>query len=86
MDVGRRGLERRGRPLAGPAGAGTPPRPGGGDKRFAAPEWHANPVYRTLKEVYLLASDWLLQQGERTDMDEAERQRLTSTCASSSMR
>src|SRR5690242_11681566 len=27
------------------------------DKRFAAPEWHTNPVYRTLKEVYLLASD-----------------------------
>jgi cold shock CspA family protein len=26
----------------------------GGDKRFAAPEWHGNPLYRTLKEVYLL--------------------------------
>ena len=46
------------------------------DKRFAAPEWHTNPVYRTLKEIYLLASDWLLQQGDADDMDEAERQRI----------
>src|SRR3954462_1890991 len=47
------------------------------DKRFAAPEWHANPVYRTLKEVYLLASDWLLEQADSAnDMDEAERQRI----------
>ena len=49
---------------------------GASDKRFAAPEWHDNPVYRTLKELYLLASDWLLKQGEAEDMDEAERQRL----------
>jgi len=48
----------------------------GGDKRFAAPEWHGNPVYRTLKEVYLLASDWLLKHGEVADMDDAERRRL----------
>jgi polyhydroxyalkanoate synthase subunit PhaC len=47
------------------------------DKRFAAPEWHANPVYRTLKEVYLLASDWLLEQADSAnDMDDAERQRI----------
>ena len=48
----------------------------GGDRRFAAPEWHDNPVYRTLKEVYLLASDWLLKHGEVADMGEAERLRL----------
>ena len=48
----------------------------GGDKRFAAPEWHDNPVYRTLKEVYLLASDWLLKHGEVADMEDAERRRL----------
>ncbi|MBV8312761.1 MAG: hypothetical protein JO344_20445, partial [Planctomycetaceae bacterium] len=46
------------------------------DKRFAAPEWQNNPIYRTLKELYLLASDWLLKQGEIEGMDEAERQRL----------
>ena len=47
------------------------------DKRFAAPEWHTNPAYRTLKEVYLLASDWLLKQSDADDdLDEAERQRI----------
>jgi polyhydroxyalkanoate synthase subunit PhaC len=60
---------------AGAAAAGAAR---GGDKRFAAPEWHTNPVYRTLKETYLLASDWLLRYGAaRADgMDEAERLRL----------
>jgi polyhydroxyalkanoate synthase subunit PhaC len=33
-------------------------------------------VYRTLKEVYLLASDWLLKHGEVADMGEVERRRL----------
>jgi polyhydroxyalkanoate synthase subunit PhaC len=48
-----------------------------GDKRFAAPEWQGNPVYRTLKELYLLASDWLLgRTADLTDLSEAERQRL----------
>jgi polyhydroxyalkanoate synthase subunit PhaC len=48
------------------------------DKRFAAPEWHLNPVYRTLKEVYLLASDWLLKRVDEVDgnLDPAERQRI----------
>jgi len=50
---------------------------GGADKRFAAPEWQDNPVYRTLKELYLLASDWLLcQASEAEDLSPAERQRL----------
>ncbi len=46
------------------------------DKRFAAPEWHTNPAYRTLQQIYLLASDWLLQQGDVEGMDEAEQQRI----------
>ena len=51
--------------------------PASTDRRFAAPEWHTNPVYRTLKEVYLLASDWLLKEAAADDdMDEAERQRI----------
>ena len=49
----------------------------GGDKRFAAPEWHENPVYRTLKEMYLLASDWLIEHGQSVEAgSDAERQRL----------
>ena len=47
------------------------------DKRFAAPEWQTNPAYRTLKELYLLASDWLLRRvSEADDLSPAERQRL----------
>src|SRR3954451_22001259 len=59
-------------PTQGPVSAGA-------DKRFAAPEWHANPVSRPLNEVYLLASDWLMHQADAVDedMDEAERQRIT---------
>ena len=41
-------------------GAFAPAARGGEDKRFAAPEWQHNPAYRTLKELYLLASEWLL--------------------------
>jgi len=50
---------------------------GGADKRFAAPEWQGNPAYRTLKELYLLASNWLLHQtDDADDLTPAERQRL----------
>ena len=60
-----------GQPDGAPAGAA------GGDKRFAAPEWQNNPAYRTLKDLYLLASDWLLRQaGEADGLSEAERQHL----------
>jgi polyhydroxyalkanoate synthase subunit PhaC len=48
------------------------------DKRFDAPEWQTNPIYRTLNETYLLASDFLLKQTEEADgLDPAERQRLS---------
>ena len=33
-------------------------------------------MYRTLRELYLLASDWLLKHGDAQGMDEAERQRI----------
>ena len=50
---------------------------GGVDKRFAAPEWQGHPIYRTLKEFYLLASDWLLRQAsEAEDLSPAEQQHL----------
>jgi polyhydroxyalkanoate synthase len=62
--------------LAGASSAEGPLSSAATDKRFAAPEWHTNPVYRTLQQIYLLASDWLLQQGDVHDMDEAEQQRL----------
>ncbi|MDP9455267.1 MAG: class I poly(R)-hydroxyalkanoic acid synthase [Actinomycetota bacterium] len=39
------------------------------DKRFSAPEWEANPYYQTLKESYLLASEFLMREAEETDGD-----------------
>jgi polyhydroxyalkanoate synthase len=57
----------------------SPPRQGvAEDKRFAAPEWQHNPGYLTLKELYLLASEWLLGlAAEAEPMTPAERQWLT---------
>ena len=57
------------------------------DKRFAAPEWQANPVFRTLKESYLLASDWLLRGARRAPgWIRPSGSGWNSTCGSSSMR
>ena len=60
----------------GQASATSQPGLGADDKRFDAPEWHANPVYRTLKDLYLLASDFLLKESEAEDLEPAERERL----------
>ena len=49
------------------------------DKRFSAPEWGQNPYYETLKQLYLLASDYLLQEAEETangQADTEEQRRL----------
>ena len=45
------------------------------DKRFSAPEWEGNPYYQTLKETYLLASEYLLKEAEETDGQDTEEQR-----------
>src|SRR5215217_7545849 len=37
------------------------------DKRFSAPEWENNPFYQTLKESYMLASEYLLKEADETD-------------------
>jgi polyhydroxyalkanoate synthase len=47
------------------------------DKRFSAPDWEQNPFYETLKESYLLASEFLLKEAEETDgQDTPEQRRL----------
>jgi polyhydroxyalkanoate synthase len=48
------------------------------DKRFSAPEWDTNPYYQTLKQMYLLASDYLLKEAEATSngQDTVEERRL----------
>lgn len=45
------------------------------DKRFSAPEWESNPFYQTLKESYLLASEFLLKEAEETDGEDTNEQR-----------
>jgi polyhydroxyalkanoate synthase len=45
------------------------------DKRFSAPEWESNPFYATLKESYMLASEFLLREAEETDGQDTEEQR-----------
>ena len=55
----------------------APVQSGGGDKRFAAPEWQNNPAFRSLKEFYFLASEWLLRRASEADgMSPAERRRV----------
>lgn len=62
----------------GMQGASAPAAAGNRDKRFAAPAWQSNPLYRALADMYLLASDWLLRQGEQIDgLDDEARRRLT---------
>ncbi len=48
--------------------------PGKADRRFGAPEWESNPFYRTLEQMYLLASDYLLREAERTDGQDTEEE------------
>src|SRR5215218_967828 len=48
------------------------------DRRFSDPEWEGNPFYQTLKESYLLASEYLLEEADETDgqRDDEEQRRL----------
>src|SRR5918997_6235592 len=45
------------------------------DKRFSAPDWTENPFYETLKESYLLTSEYLLKEAEETDGQDTDEQR-----------
>jgi polyhydroxyalkanoate synthase len=46
------------------------------DKRFSAPDWHGNPAFRMLKDFYLLASDFLLEEGAQVGLDAADQQKI----------
>ena len=51
--------------------------PGKDDNRFSAGEWDENPYYQTLKQMYLLASEYLLKEAEETNgHDSEEEQKL----------
>jgi polyhydroxyalkanoate synthase len=47
-----------------------------GDKRFAAPEWDALPVFRYFRDSYLLTSKMMMQAVEKADLDPATKQRM----------
>jgi len=46
------------------------------DRRFDAPEWEQNPVFRSLKKAYQLFSERLLQEAERGEMPNEARRHL----------
>ncbi len=49
---------------------------GKADKRFAAPEWQS-PLFRQIKDSYLIASEWLLEQPVDAEISAQERARLS---------
>ena len=46
------------------------------DRRFSDPEWESNPHYKMLKETYLLASEYVLQEAEKTDNGQDAEEQL----------
>ena len=48
---------------------------GKADKRFVGPEWDANPYYQGLKQMYLIASDYLIQEAQRTSGEDSTEER-----------
>ncbi len=57
--------------------AASPPQNKRADKRFVAPEWQSNPAYRTLRDLYFLAADWLAEPERLAAVPAAERQRVS---------
>ena len=62
-------------------GALHPPKPDGdkaaaGDKRFAAPEWDALPMFRYFRDSYLLTSKMMMQAVEQAELDAATKHRM----------
>ena len=47
-----------------------------GDKRFAAPEWDAAPVFRYFRDSYLLTSKMMMQAVEEANLDAPTKQRM----------
>ena len=58
------------------SGAKLKTRSEAGDRRFAGKLWQTYPLFNYLKSSYLLASDWLTQLAEHTELDARDKQRL----------
>jgi polyhydroxyalkanoate synthase len=54
----------------------SPPDEPRGDKRFAAAEWDAAPVFRYFRDSYLLTSKMMMQAVEEAQMEESAKQRM----------
>ena len=61
-------VEEKGKPNKRVADSAKP------DKRFVDPAWESNPYYQTLKQTYLLASEYLLRENEEIDGQDTEEE------------
>ncbi len=72
-----KGLEAWGKMLGGAVAAPSPQEKDRKDRRFAAPEWHDNPIFDTIRQTYLRMSDQLLGTvDEIENLDPTMRERL----------
>ena len=56
-------------------GDGSVVEPKPGDKRFADPDWEANPVFKGLKEFYLATARWAEDMVNEAELDERTKQK-----------
>ena len=55
----------------------APERPTSRDRRFAAPQWHDNPVFDLIRQSYLMATDHLLKGVDQlSGIDDRQREKL----------
>jgi polyhydroxyalkanoate synthase len=78
-----KGLETWGKVLGGVTAAPAAQHKDGKDRRFAAPEWHENPIFDTIRKTYLQISDQLLGSVDEIDgLDAEAREKLRFTTRS----
>jgi len=78
-EMAKRGMEMWGQFLNKGDGSAVPAAPVAADRdrRFADPRWRDNPVFDLIRQMYLLASDYLLQLTDSVDgLDPREKEKL----------
>ncbi len=78
-EMAKRGMEMWGQFLTRGDGTAAPAAPVAADRdrRFADPRWRDNPVFDLIRQMYLLASDYLLQLTDSVDgLDVREKEKL----------
>jgi polyhydroxyalkanoate synthase len=56
------------------------------DKRFSDPDWNANPIFSSLKQLYLATTQWAEQLVEQAELDERHAIKPASTSSRSTTR